>query len=55
MAETVSDFLVKRLSQWGVSRIYGYPGDGISGITAALRKAGDKPRFIQARHDGLGL
>jgi pyruvate dehydrogenase (quinone) len=53
MAETVSDFLVKRLSQWGVSRIYGYPGDGISGITAALRKAGDKPRFIQARHEEL--
>src|SRR3954466_3137574 len=53
MAETVSDFLIKRLSQWGVSRIYGYPGDGISGITAALRKAGDKPRFIQARHEEL--
>src|SRR3954453_2087557 len=53
MAETVSDFLVKRLSQWGVSRIYGYPGDGIGGITAALRKAGDKPRFIQARHEEL--
>src|SRR5437588_10158230 len=53
MAETVSDFLVKRLLQWGVSRIYGYPGDGIGGITAALRKAGDEPRFIQARHEEL--
>jgi pyruvate dehydrogenase (quinone) len=50
---TVSDFLVERLSQWGITRIYGYPGDGISGITAALRKAGDKPRFIQARHEEL--
>src|SRR5436309_7375712 len=53
MAETVSDFLVKRLTRWGVSRIYGYPGDGISGFTTALRKAGDKPRFIQARHEEL--
>src|SRR5207244_1170200 len=53
MAETVSDFLIRRLSQWGVSRIYGYPGDGIGGILAPLRKAGDKPRFIQARHEEL--
>src|SRR3954447_20094657 len=53
MAGTASDFLVQRLTRWGVSRIYGYPGDGISGITAALRKAEDKPRFIQARHEEL--
>jgi pyruvate dehydrogenase (quinone) len=53
MAHTVSDFLVKRLTQWGVSRIYGYSGDGIGGITAALRKAGDKPRFIQAGNEEL--
>ncbi|MFL5701805.1 MAG: thiamine pyrophosphate-binding protein, partial [Ktedonobacteraceae bacterium] len=36
MAEKVSDFLLKRLSQWGVKRIFGYPGDGILGIQAAL-------------------
>ena len=29
MAETVVDFLIERLMEWGVSRIYGYPGDGI--------------------------
>jgi pyruvate dehydrogenase (quinone) len=28
MAETVADFLIERLMEWGVSRIYGYPGDG---------------------------
>ncbi len=50
---TTSDFLVERLTQWGVTRLFGYPGDGIGGITAALRKAGDKPRFIQARHEEL--
>src|SRR5437764_575672 len=53
MAETVSDFLVSRLSEWGITRIYGYPGDGIGGLTAALRKAGDRPRFIQARHEEM--
>jgi hypothetical protein len=26
MAETVADFLIERLMEWGVSRIYGYPG-----------------------------
>jgi hypothetical protein len=26
---TVSDFIIDRLHEWGVRRIYGYPGDGI--------------------------
>ena len=50
---TVSDVIVRRLTAWGVDRIYGYPGDGINGVTTALRKAGNKPRFIQARHEEL--
>ncbi len=50
---TVGDFLVQRLSEWRVSRIYGYPGDGIAGITAGLRKSGNRPRFIQARHEEM--
>jgi pyruvate dehydrogenase (quinone) len=29
MAETVADFLIERLMEWGVTRIYGYPGGGI--------------------------
>lgn len=53
MAKTVGDFLVQRLKQWGVQRLYAYPGDGTAGIEAALRKAGDEPKFIQARHEEL--
>ena len=53
MSDTVSDFLVQRLRDWGVRRIFGYPGDGINGIMAALERAGDDPRFIQARHEEL--
>src|SRR6478672_10014290 len=53
MAETVSDFLVQRLTDWGIQRIYGYPGDGINGIMAGLRKAENNPRFVQARHEEL--
>jgi pyruvate dehydrogenase (quinone) len=51
MSETVSDFLLERLRQWGVRWIYGYPGDGINGILAALARAGNDPEFIQARHE----
>src|SRR3954469_21742092 len=50
---TVGDFVAERLVAWGVERIYGYPGDGINGLLAGLRKNGDKPRFIQARHEEL--
>ena len=53
MADTVGDFIVQRLVQWGVTRIYGYPGDGINGLTSALRKNKDNPRFIQARHEEM--
>jgi pyruvate dehydrogenase (quinone) len=53
MSITVGQFIVQRLDQWGVQRIYGYPGDGINGITIGLRKNGNKPRFIQARHEEL--
>src|SRR5690606_21889613 len=53
MAETVGDYMVGRLHEWGIDRIYGYPGDGINGLMGALRREGAKVRFTQARHDEL--
>ena len=53
MSMTVADFIVERLYQWGVRRIYGYPGDGINGVFGALAKADGKIRFIQARHEEM--
>src|SRR5436305_201902 len=53
MANTVSDFFWKRLSDWGVRRIFGYPGDGINGLIGALARAQDKLEFVQARHEEL--
>src|SRR4029078_1709849 len=53
MAETTADFLLERLGAWGVTRIYGYPGDGINGILGALDRAGDRIRFIQTRHEEM--
>ncbi|HSU54762.1 MAG TPA: thiamine pyrophosphate-requiring protein [Candidatus Dormibacteraeota bacterium] len=53
MAKTVSDFLLERISQWGVKRMYGYPGDGINGIMGALEKAKEKMDFVQVRHEEM--
>src|SRR4051812_1342561 len=53
MAKTVSDFLLERLEQWGVKRMYGYPGDGINGIMGALEKAQEKMEFVQVRHEEM--
>lgn len=49
----VSDFLVERLTAWGVDVVYGYSGDGINGILGALGRAGNQPRFIQPPHEEL--
>jgi len=53
MAQTVGDFIVERLHQWGVRRMFGYPGDGINGMFGALRRAGGKIEFVQARHEEM--
>ncbi len=54
MAEKVNDFLFARLRDWGVERIFGYPGDGINGLLGALHRAGDQgPEFIQVRHEEM--
>lgn len=52
MAETVGDFLLKRLTEWGVHRIYGYPGDGINGIVGAFGRRDDM-EFVQTRHEEM--
>lgn len=52
MGETVADFLVRRLGEWGVHRIYGFPGDGINGIMGALQRAGTID-FVQVRHEEM--
>lgn len=48
-----SDHLLRRLSEWNVKRIYGYPGDGINGLMGALDRVGDMLRFIQVRHEEM--
>ena len=49
----VADFVLARLREWGVYRVYGYPGDGINGFLGAYDRAGGDPEFIQPRHEEM--
>jgi pyruvate dehydrogenase (quinone) len=48
---TVAELLVERLQEWGVTVIFGLPGDGINGIIEALRVRQEEIRFVQVRHE----
>jgi pyruvate dehydrogenase (quinone) len=52
MGQNVGEFILTRLNEWGVEKIYGYPGDGINGLLGAFHKV-DKPEFIQTRHEEI--
>ncbi len=52
MSATVADYLLYRLTQWGIRRIYGYPGDGINGILGAL-EGNTELQFVQVRHEEM--
>jgi pyruvate dehydrogenase (quinone) len=53
MSQSVADFLLDRLHQWGVRRIFGYPGDGINGIVGALDRVRERFEFVQVRHEEM--
>lgn len=52
-AETVADYLLKRLREWGVEHVFAFPGDGINGIVAAFGEAKNEPMFVQSRHEEM--
>ena len=49
-----ADFILDRLSQWGIHRIFGYPGDGINAFLGAFDRAEGDPELIQPRHEEMG-
>jgi pyruvate dehydrogenase (quinone) len=53
MPKTTADFMLERLNEWGIERIYGYPGDGINGILGALGRHEEEIEFVQARHEEM--
>src|SRR5436190_4682599 len=53
MAKVTADFILERLVENGVRRIYGYPGDGINAIIGALERHKDQLEFVQVRHEEM--
>jgi pyruvate dehydrogenase (quinone) len=51
MPQLVADAVIDRLRAWGIHRIFGYPGEGIDPLLAALRRAGGDPEYVGARHE----
>lgn len=54
MAETVSDFVIDRLIEWGLHQWYGFPGDGIGGFDGAMGRAqkdGKDFTYIRPTHE----
>jgi pyruvate dehydrogenase (quinone) len=50
---TVADFIVERLAAWGVTHVFGYSGDAISGILGALDRTDANIQLIQSRHEEM--
>ena len=48
-----AQFILNRLTEWGIKRVYGYPGDGINSLLGAFHEVGDKLEFIQTRHEEI--
>jgi pyruvate dehydrogenase (quinone) len=53
MSQNVSEFVWHRLSEWGLKRVYGYPGDGVGSLDVALEKAKDVMEYVQVRHEEM--
>ncbi|WP_395666271.1 thiamine pyrophosphate-requiring protein [Methylocella sp.] len=53
MSINVSEFVWKRLREWGLKRVYGYPGDGVGGLDVALQKALPDMEYVQVRHEEM--
>ena len=53
MTETVGDYVLRRLRDWGVELVFGYPGDGINGLISAFGEADNQPKFVQSRHEEM--
>jgi len=53
MSETVGAYILKRLHEHGVDRVYGYPGDGINGILGGFHQHGEEVEFVQTRHEEI--
>jgi pyruvate dehydrogenase (quinone) len=52
----VSDFVIQRVREWGVTRVFGFPGDGSGEFDGALgraEKAGEGFEYIRPTHEEI--
>jgi len=47
----VADAIVEQLVEWGVGQVYGIPGETSLAIVDAIRRRGDRIRFVLVRHE----
>jgi pyruvate dehydrogenase (quinone) len=52
MATTVGEYILQRLVQWGVRRVFGFPGDGINGIFSGFHQQKEL-ELVQVRHEEM--
>ena len=53
MGMNVSEFVWHRLQEWGLKRVFGYPGDGVGGLDVALEKTKETLQYVQVRHEEM--
>lgn len=53
-SNTVSDYLVERLIEAGVKRIYAVVGDSLNPVTDSVRRADGKIDWVHVRHEEAG-
>jgi len=51
LKKIAAELLIERLIEWGVDTVFGLPGDGINGITEALRRHRDRIKFVLVHHE----
>ncbi|OLT04385.1 thiamine pyrophosphate-requiring protein [Kocuria sp. CNJ-770] len=49
----VADGIVGRLRAWGTHRVFGYAGDGVDPLLAALARVEEDIEFVSARHEEM--
>ena len=55
-SQTVSEFVIARIKEWGVSRVFAYPGDGLGAFDGALGKTdreGIGLEYVRPTHEEI--
>ena len=52
----VSEFIITRMREWGVTRVFGYPGDGageLDGAFGRLERGGEGLEYVRPTHEEI--